>query len=338
MGDFSGDQEKGKGRCLTMPAVYNIILSLMVICLAASPAMASRAAGEANKANALYRKGKFADALQHYEKALDKDPRSAAVEYGLGTAFYKRGNYAAAIEHLNKTLLTDDVKLQNSARYNLGNALYKSGIKQEKSNVDGAIAALEKSLVQYEKVIAAEPGDADARFNHEFVKKQLERLKQKKEDQKNNKDQQGQQDKKDQKDQKDKQGQQDQRQDQKDQSSDGKQDQSEQDKGQGQKDQKDPSQDQQSKNDEEGDKDQKQDGGQEPKDKEQDQDKGKPEPNDPQSPPEKEQGEGDSGGEEGMTPKEANMVLGDYERNEEPKGMLYFVPQPSKENPVVKDW
>ena len=39
-----------------------------------------------------------------------------------------------------------------------------------------------------------------------------------------------------------------------------------------------------------------------------------------------------------MTPKEAQMLLDDYQRNDEPKGMLYFKPEAGKDKPVEKDW
>lgn len=324
-----------------MRVVYNIFLSVMVLGLTASPvAFASRGSGDVKRANDLYKKGRFDQATEHYQKALMREPQSPAIEYDLGTALYKKRNYAESIEHLNKALLSDDPELQNQARYNLGNALYKSGIKQEKSKIDSAIASLEKSLLQYQKVLSAVPKDADAQFNYEFIKKELERLKQKKEEQKNQSQQdqnqqkqkqpdgQGQQNKQDQKDQKkDQQSPQDQKQDpssQQDQKQgSGEQDQQSKDqpskdqqsKDQKSKDQKDPSSDQKKNDQQPGGED-----GQESSDPNQD------------GQPSAEEADG------GMTPKEANMVLGDYERNEEPKGMLYFVPQSAQEKPVAKDW
>ncbi len=42
--------------------------------------------------------------------------------------------------------------------------------------------------------------------------------------------------------------------------------------------------------------------------------------------------------EKDLNKKEAQEVLEDYQRNEEPKGLLHFIEHKSKENPVLKDW
>jgi Ca-activated chloride channel family protein len=317
--------------------VYNILL--LILFLASPPVWASRAAGEIKKGNALYAKGQFAPAVEHYQKAVDKDPRLPAVEYDLGTALYKKGNYVQATEHLNKALLSDDPALVSRAHFNLGNALYRSGKGQEKANIDQAIAALEKSLAQYQKVITADPKDTDAQFNYNFVKQELERMKQKKQEQKNQQDQKQQNQKNQQQNQQkpeDQQNQQDKNQDQQN------KDQQNQQNNPNSQDQQKPSSQDQNKENPGQDQNKKPEG----QDKKQDQDKQdqqknkggggdqNPEPSENNNPPPETQSQTPGG----MTPQEANMVLGDYERNEEPKGMLYFVPEKAKDKPVTKDW
>ncbi|GEM_PF-748824 len=295
---------------------------------------ASPAAGEVRKANGFYTKGQFDNALEHYQKALGKDPQSTAIEYDLGTALYKKGDYVQSIEHLQKALLTDDVELQAKAQYNLGNAFYKSGIAQEHKNIKGAIKSLERSLTHYQKVLNRPDKDPDAQYNDEFVKKELERLKKEQQEQKQKQDQQQNQ-KQDSQNQEDKRQNQSSDQNKKDQSSskDNAQPQNKEDQGE-------HSNTQQNK-DQNG-RDEKNSQGQGEKDKDKNKNNGKPqEANGDQGekPQEQDSSQGSGDQENGaMTPKEANMTLEDYQRNEEPKGMLYFVPETGKDKPVGKDW
>jgi len=169
-----------------------------------SPALVfASVAGEVNKANALYRQGKFDDSIGLYQKAEDRDHKSPVIKYDLGTALYKKGDYEGSLEYLQEAAADKDIKLRSKAEYNLGNVLYKSGIQKEKTNVDAAIKSLQEALARYGQTLADEPKDGDALFNQDFVKKEIERLKQKKQQQQRNQQQQQKQDqqRKDQKDQ-----------------------------------------------------------------------------------------------------------------------------------------
>lgn len=319
--------------------VYNTFLVGIFLVLLMGPADAATVAREVNRANELYDKGKFEDALQYYQKALAKDPSSALVQYNLGTAQYKKNSYGESVEHLQKALLTDDPQLQKKVRYNLGNALYKQGIAKESSDLSGAIEDLERSLSQYEKNLAAVPKDPDAQNNYDLVQKELQRLKEKQKQQQQEKqqDQQGQQ-----------------QQDKSDQSQ--KDDQQNKDQEQG------PSEDQ-NKNEQPQDKpkDQNKSDGNNDNPDQGNQGKDDQKPNDDapkdgqdkkDQPPQPDPGAGETGGQpqeqntngsqanaQGlMTPQEAQMLLDDYQRNDEPKGMLYFTPQTDKSTPVQKDW
>jgi len=64
---------------------------LLIIFLFVPKSTFASVAGEVNKANGLYKQGKFDDSLELYEKALDLDSKSSVVNYDLGTALYKKG-------------------------------------------------------------------------------------------------------------------------------------------------------------------------------------------------------------------------------------------------------
>jgi len=163
---------------------------LMIIFLVPAKAFAS-VAGEVNKANDLYKHGQFDDSLKLYQEALDKDDKSPVIKYDLGTALYKKGDYAKAYGYLEQAAQDKNIKIKPKAEYNLGNVLYKIGIQKVNTNVDEAIKSLQEALGHYGQTIAVDPKDHDALFNQDFVKKEIERLKQKKQQQQNQQRQSG---------------------------------------------------------------------------------------------------------------------------------------------------
>ncbi len=290
------------------------IVTAMMIVLAAADAFAAQGAGDVRAGNALYHQGKFQDALKHYEKAAQKNPSDARIEYDLGVASYKTGDHDASAEHFQKSLLTDDDKFRKDVQYDLGNALYQSGISREDKDIKEALRRLELSLESFGKVMAADAGDADAQNNYEFVKKELERLKEKQQQQQQQQSKQcplpKQGDKKeDQGDQKP--------QEQKDQGEPKDQDKPEEQQApqdQGAQEKPQPSQEQQ--------------GGQ----------KASEEQKDKEPPQEKDGAAGQNDPGQISSQKDANDVVDDFERNELPKGLLNFTPRSAQERQVVKDW
>lgn len=134
-------------------------------------------AGEVNKANALYRQGKFDDSLGLYQRALEQDDKSAVVKYDLGTTLYKKGKYSEALGYLEQATADKNIDIKSKAEYNLGNTLYKAGMQKAGTHVDQAIKSLQEALGHYGQTITVYPKDQDALFNQDFVKKEIERLK-----------------------------------------------------------------------------------------------------------------------------------------------------------------
>jgi Ca-activated chloride channel family protein len=154
----------------------------MVIFLFPTRAFAS-VAGEVNKANDLYKLGRFDDSLHLYQEALNQDDKSSVIKYDLGTALYKKGDYEKALGYLEQAAQDKNIKIRSKAEYNLGNVNYKSGIQKENTNVDQAIKSLQEALGNYGQSIEIDPKDQEALFNQDFVKKEIERLKEKKQQQ-----------------------------------------------------------------------------------------------------------------------------------------------------------
>jgi Ca-activated chloride channel family protein len=146
---------------------------------------------EVKRGNLLYNKGEFSEALKQYEEAFSRNPDSDVVNFDLGSALYKTGDYKKSVTHLEKSLVSEDESLQQKASYNTGNAKYKYGISQEGSDINSAVDLLKQSLRHYEKAIELDPKDEDAKYNHEFVQKELERLEQKQQQQQQESEKQG---------------------------------------------------------------------------------------------------------------------------------------------------
>ena len=275
----------------------NIFILFMLSLFMPSLVFAS-VSGDVNKANDLYKQGKYGDSVGLYQKALDQDDRSPVVKYDLGTALYKKGDYDKALEYLEQAAQDKNVRIKPKAEYNLGNVLYKSGIQKENTNVNEAIKSLQEALGYYNQTTAIDPKDQDAVYNQDFVKKEIERLKQKKQEQ-----QQHQQQNKDQKQ---------------------KNQQSKQDQGGGQ---------QKEQKDQQGNpKDQKDQKGQEAKQQEQ---KGKQQ-SAAQKQQNAQAQAGQSQKE--LDRKEAQDLLEEYQENEEPKKLLNYRPKKIDDRPVLKDW
>jgi len=290
-------------------AVVLSVFCVMGHCVAVEAASPKRSVKEGNL---LYQKGDYAASREKYAEALKKIPESDIINFNLGTALYKDEDYEKAADHLQKALLSENDELKKGAYYNLGNALYKSGIMHEEDDISLAISSLEKSLSQYERALAIDKDD-DAQHNYEYVKEELKRLKVKQQQQKQQKQQQqqdqGQSDQSDKSEgQESESDQQQQRQQQEDQ-------QQQQDEAQqGQPEQDEPSQEQQEKSD---------------------QDRG-------QSTKEDYNGQQESGARsqdaQELTQEEARMLLESYQQAEEPQGLLNVFPESKGMRPVLKDW
>ncbi len=277
------------------------VLTILILCILAHPCFAGVSAKkEVKKGNLLYNKGEFGEALNQYQDALVTEPDSDIVNFNLGTALYKTEDYRGAIGHFEKSLVSEYQLLEQMASYNIGNAKYKYGIGKEESDLQGAVNLLRQSLHHYEQALELDGDDEDARYNYEFVEEELKRMEEKLEKEKEQQ-RQGQEEKK----------------------------QGEGEKGEAQQ--------QQITQQERGKKEQ---GGGEGKEEEAREEQIE------RSGAQEEQGEEQTFQQagasqertEGMSEKEALMILESYRREEEPKGLYREKIQTHGLSEVLKDW
>jgi Ca-activated chloride channel family protein len=331
-------KKRGATAVTTGGVTAKATLAAMILLMAITTATASPA-----RAYRDYKKGNFKESQEEYTRELEKKPDDPKLNYNAGAAAYRAGEYDAAAKAFNNATKAPELDLQEMAYYNLGNANYRLGTGQPAP--DKKMALWHEAVQNFESALKLNPQDADAQFNRDLVKQELEKLKQqqkqKNQDKNDNKDQN-----KDDKNQNDK----DQQKQNKDESQDKK------DQNQEKQDQKD---NQDSKSDEEKKKEEQQKQEQQQKDQEQQQQaqNDKKEGEEQEKPQAKNQGEKDQANQdqksdqqrEGeqearaaqlaqMTPKQAQQML-DAQKTEE-KAVIYrqYDERKKSRNRIFKDW
>ena len=161
----SAKQQPAAKRALQPVAALVLVLALPVMARA-SPSSALRD----------YKAGNYGQALKEYEQLLQRKTDDPRLHFNAGTAAYRNNQFDEAAKQFDEAVATPDLKLQQLSFYNRGNAEYWMGEKNP--DPTKRTDSWEKSLKDYELSMKLNPQDADARFNHDFVKKRLEELKQ----------------------------------------------------------------------------------------------------------------------------------------------------------------
>ncbi len=166
-----------------------IIVLCLILCLSmmAQSASALPFRSDLNRGNDLYKKGKYAEAGQIYDKILQKKASDLNARFNLGDSLYKEGRYQESqkvFESLTAPYMPKGFR--EAAYYNLGNSFFKQ------EDYKSAIGA-------YEEALKIDPKDKDAQFNLELAKKMLTMPKQDKQDKQKDKEKDKQQKKEDEK-------------------------------------------------------------------------------------------------------------------------------------------
>ena len=138
--------------------------------------VAASVLGSSSSALREYKAGKYDQALKEYQQLLQRRGEDPRLHFNAGAAAYREKQFEEAAKQFDQAMTTADLKLQELAYYNQGNALYHLG--ERNPDPHKKTEAWQKSLQDYESSLKLNPTDADAKFNHEYVKKKLEELKQ----------------------------------------------------------------------------------------------------------------------------------------------------------------
>lgn len=152
-----------------------------------------------NRANKLFKEGKYSDAAKIYLDAQLESPKSDGLNFNLGNANYKLKKYDKAVEYYQKAAGTKDLDLEQKTRFNLGNALYKQGEFEVNQGKQEGLEKLKSSIEAYKRALDINQNDKDAKYNLEYVRKKLKEMAKKQPQEQQPQNQQQQQKKQDQK-------------------------------------------------------------------------------------------------------------------------------------------
>jgi len=154
----------GVERRTTTRASVILLLVALLAALVPNAALAQRPA--LNEAIALHRAGRPLDAIRAYRGLLESGDRRAVVLYNLGTALLAADSLDAAIETLERVTFIGDAALRRTARYNLGVAFLRRGLRAEG---EGASTALKAAQRAFRTVLLETPGNRNAQWNYELA-------------------------------------------------------------------------------------------------------------------------------------------------------------------------
>jgi Ca-activated chloride channel family protein len=136
------------------------------------------ASGVASPASALrdYKAGKFAAAQKEFERLAETNSADARLIFDAGDAAYRGTNYDEALKYFTAALASPDVKLQQKAYFNIGNAQYRLG--ENAKDLDGVQQQWEQAVKSFQNSVMLDTNDVDAAHNLEFTKKSVAMIEQ----------------------------------------------------------------------------------------------------------------------------------------------------------------
>jgi Ca-activated chloride channel family protein len=113
-----------------------------------------------------HRAGRLLPAIHDYRAAIAAGDRRPVVLFDLGTALLAADSLDAAIEALERATYLPDAEVRRRARYNLGLAYLKRGLR-----LDGEAQgkALEQARREFRTLLLERPGDKDVQWNYELA-------------------------------------------------------------------------------------------------------------------------------------------------------------------------
>lgn len=122
--------------------------------------------------------------LQAVHAASVLDSNGPVLEYNAGTAAYRSGQFPQAAQSFQQSIShapSEDPKrlaIQQDAYYNLGNTLYRSGQKTERTSPQETLQKWNDAVKAYETALQLRADDADSKYNRDLVKRKIDALKQ----------------------------------------------------------------------------------------------------------------------------------------------------------------
>jgi len=139
--------------------------------------------------HAAYRDGRYAQALDAYERASVDLPESPELYFNKGDVWYRQEEYGKAVEAFEAAALkTRDLRFEARCKYNLGNCAFREAERRKDGALAKALEGYQKSVRHYQEALKLDPALADAAHNIEvarlLMKDLIDKLKRQQESQK----------------------------------------------------------------------------------------------------------------------------------------------------------
>ena len=109
-----------------------------------------------------YEAGAYDQALEGFVDRQVERPEDPRAQLDVGAARYKLRDWEQADRAFSSAAASGDPKLRARALYDLGNTAFRQG-------------KLDEAVLRYQAALEADPDDADAKFNLEFVRDEIRR-------------------------------------------------------------------------------------------------------------------------------------------------------------------
>lgn len=123
--------------------------------------------GDLERGNRLYREGRYAEAVEAYQSALEDGEATPELQYNLGTALLRLGRYDEAERHLQAALSGVDAEVRRRSFFNLGSRYLEEARAQGAD--PQAAESLEAAIEAYKRALRLQPRDDDAKWNLELA-------------------------------------------------------------------------------------------------------------------------------------------------------------------------
>jgi tetratricopeptide (TPR) repeat protein len=142
-----------------------------------APVNADEIGNKNRKANKLFSKGQYEEALKLYDDALLLDPSNNKLKMNKGSALYKLDQLDEAEKLYEEALAQEDKKARADAHYNLGNIQYKQVAQLESAgNAASARGKYSQALESYVNTLKLRPNDKDAKWNLQLAHQKVNLL------------------------------------------------------------------------------------------------------------------------------------------------------------------
>jgi Ca-activated chloride channel family protein len=123
-----------------------------------------------------YQAQNYTNALAEYSKLAEVQTNDLRLVFNAGDAAYRATNFDLARKLFQQVTLSPDLKLQQTAFYNLGNVQFQTA-KQAK-DLDGLEQGFETAAKIYGRAVLLDTNDVDAAFNLKFAQGAAEQVRQ----------------------------------------------------------------------------------------------------------------------------------------------------------------